>query len=628
MDIITLQSLAEQIGTANGYISTNRSGEQLEIKGSNFLGKMVVWVRFKLNQNYKEAALTAKRKVMLSLLSDKKYGDDFQRKINPLDPQGKFFYEAKPLSARKVYRFIENVRNEATQRVASAKDWVDRWSDKASTITSRENFQARTEAMLEEKMKDVRGVKIEDLDLKDLSDTVNNEALSDHAAMKRITGKEDAKEHVDRVLSEVLDQRIAAARLKLQDKLKQELAGVGLADEVEQSITSEIADTTIVTIDELKSRVEKEVLKQIGYEFDDLLKEAQSKHNFNEHLAQLPEVKEQLQMKLRQRNQDQMLLLGDVRKQAMQLLDQWVKSKQETLSTIKTSQFTGTDNLLKRLALENPYIGKLQIEYLQWVIEQTLEEVYNRNADSYEALGMDKGKLLSKLHQFVRKDSLFNNLRDLFRQSPKPDSLFNNNNWQTADIRGVVENCVETISDPMAESYKKILPLKGQVPDYIYETLVDQVAKGRVYDPEFVSVANQLHIDTLTKNDSKELYGLLQSPQVAQKRIGSKADLAHFTLEDVLKKMLSNKDMQNADKKRKAINAIMPEEIKDKLLDELEGQLAMVKSRIMSEADVKSLFQRGAIRFLRAQNINFEEMKIIPESKAEEAVSTIYETPL
>ena len=628
MDIITLQALADQIGTANGYISTNRSGEQLEVKGSNFLGKMVVWVRFKLNQNYKEAALTAKRKVMLSLLSDEKYGDDFQRKINPLDPQGKFFYEAKPLSARKVYRFIENVRNEATQRVASAKDWVDRWSDKVSTMTSRENFQARTEAMLEEKIKDVRGIGIEDLDLKDLSDTVNKEALSDNAAMRRITGKEDAKEHVDKVLSGVLDQRIAAARLKLQDKLKQELAGVGLADGVEQSITSEIADTTIVTMDELKSRVKEEVLKQIGYEFDDLLKEARSKHNFNEHLAQLPEVKEQLQMKLTQQNQDQMLLLGDVRKQAMQLLDQWVISKQETLSMIKASQFAGMDNLLKRLALENPYIGKLQIEYLQWVIGQTLEEVYNRNADSYEALGMDKGKLLSKLHQFVQQDLLFNNLRDVFKLSPKPDSLFDSDNWQTADIRGAVQNCVETISEPTAESYKKILPLKGQVPDHLYETLVEQVAKGYVYNPEFISVANQLHIDALTKNDSEGLYRLLQSPQVAEKSIGSKADLAHFTLEDLLKKMLSNKDMQSANKRRNAIDAMIPKEIRDELLDKLEGQLAMVKSRIMSEADANSLFQRGAIRFLRAQNINFEEMKIIPESKTEEPVSTWHETPI
>ena len=378
MDGVNLQSLVKLISQSSGYISINQSTEELKTEGSTFLGKIVIWVRFKFNHNYKEATQTAKSKIKDLLLADQIYGKNFQKRINELDPQGSIFYKDKPLSARKVYRFINEVQQDVGERINRAQDWVGWYSAKAGTIASQESFDGRTKAMLAEKIKNERSLTAEDVDLKGLSDEVNQAAVHDGRAMVAIRSEMDADEHVDKTLSEVLDRRIVASRLKLQDELNKQLAVSGLADEAKQSIATEIADTTIATMDELKTRVNKEVLKQIGDEFDGLLQQVKSTHGFNEQLMQLPEVKEQLHATLAQQNQDEMLPVAQARKQATQLLNQWILSKQETIAALQSSQFAGMPNLLKKLVLHDPHIGKTQIESIQRDVEQTLEEIYRQ----------------------------------------------------------------------------------------------------------------------------------------------------------------------------------------------------------------------------------------------------------
>ena len=57
MDVINLQSLVQMIDRSHGYISLDRATEELRTEGTHFMGKVVTWVRFKFNREYREAVL-------------------------------------------------------------------------------------------------------------------------------------------------------------------------------------------------------------------------------------------------------------------------------------------------------------------------------------------------------------------------------------------------------------------------------------------------------------------------------------------------------------------------------------------------------------------------------------------
>ena len=622
MDVINLQSLVQMINRSHGYIGLDRATEELRTEGTHFMGKVVTWVRFKFNREYREAVLLARGKVKDLLSNDPLLGKDFKARINELDPQGSIFYKDKPLSARKVYRFISDVRqHSATEKIDRAQGFIDWYSGKVETQTSRESFNDRTDAMLREKIKDQRGISVADVDLEDLGDEVNEQARDNTVAIRTIADQKDnkqaqyAQKHVDKTLSATLDRRIGDARLKLQEKLHGYLEATGLDDETKQSVAAEIADTTIATTDELKTRVNEAIVDRIGSEFEGLLTQVQEEHQFNERLMQLPEVQTQLQERLTQQNQEQILSVADARKQATQLLSQWVVSKQEAMSALEQGQYTGMDDLLKKLLLQNPHLGKSQIESIQQDMKQVLDEVYQKDADTCSALGLDKGKILSKMHQSTRRDVLFNSLKELSNRASKPDSLFDGETWQLTGVKTAMRNYTEDTVAPLLSSYKKVLSLKGEIPDHIHEILMQQVTQGKEWGAEFISIANQIHIDTLTENNHKELYRLLQTPEVAQKRIGSRDDLRDFTLNDLLKVMLPAKDIDNPEKRRQAIDKLMSAETRDHLLEKLEVKLGMVKSRVMSEKHAGELFQRETLSFLRGLKINFEHR--VATAKAE-----------
>ena len=635
MDRMGLQSLMQMIDRSNGYIGINRTTQQLKTDGTTFLGRIVTWVRFKFNRDYKEAVLLAKGKVKELLLSDRLYGRDFEARINELDPQGSIFYKNKPLSARKVHRFISDVRkNSMATKIDRAQGWVDWYSGKIQTMTSGENFQERTDAMIAEKIRDQRGISVADVDVENLDDEVNSRARKDIEEIETIACLNEneqgqrAQNHVDRILSEVLDRRIDEARAGLHDELNTRLDASGLDGEVKQAMASEIDDTTIATTDELKMRVNEAVVKQMGSEFDGLLKKVSEEHNFNEQLMRLPEVKEQLQAQLAQHNEDRMLSVADAREQATGLLSRWLSGKKEAIDALRPSQYTGVDSLLKRLVLQDPYIGKPQIEAVQQDMEETLDEIYNKNAEACQALGLDRGKILSKMRQSTRRDMLFGSLKELSNQAPKPGYLFSDKNWKLSGVKTAMRNYTEDTVGPLLDSYNKVSSLKGKIPNNIYEISMQQVKQGVQLEPEFIAIANQVHIETLTDNNYSGLYRLLQTPEVAGKAIGSKDDLSEFTLNDLLKVMLPAKDIDNPEKRRQAIDKLIPSGMRDQLLDKLDEQLGMVKSRIMKEEHAGDLFQRGTLRFLRDLKINFEHRVATAEAELREPSYVRLETPV
>ena len=622
MDMIDLQSLAQLVARSNGYLVVNRSTDELETRGSNFLGKMVSWVRFKTNRKYRQAALDAKQKVVDSMLSDHEYGHNFRKRIAQLERSNVLFSENKPLSIRAVRRFISEVQDEVKPHLRAVR-WINWFSDQVNTIASHDNFDESIKTMLAEKIKYAPGLSAADVDLKAVGDEIQRVALSDDSAVAAITNQEHAREHVTKAMSAVLDQRIAEASLKLKDELNRHLSAAGLPEAARKMLRAQIVGEAIVTLAELDAQLHEQTLKCVSDELDDLYAQVGAELGFSEKVKRFAEVKEQLLERLA--HGQPLVTMSAARQQAKQLLGQWVQDKQAALAAIQPPQFAGVDQLLRRLVLQDPLLDKAQLLRLQRPITRTLEAIYARDSAAYEALGMDRGKFLSKLQQFHRGDLLFNDLRDLLKQVGT-HSLFDSHDSSaaiqpptdaaaqlSADVKTVVRDYVVPISRPLIKGYAQVAPLKGKIPDALYTIAWDALVHGETWNPELIAEVNGYHINRLVDHAKQGFYELLLSPQVAKVRIGSKENLQDFTLEELLQSLLDGKQIKDLRQRCEAIDRVIPEAAQEQFLGELEAQLAKVKSTIMSEADAQALFQRAALRFLRAQKISFEEARATVE---------------
>ena len=614
-----LHNLSRMVSTSSGYLRFNRSTGNLQTNGGNFLSRLVVWIRFKTSSTYRSSIVDAKRRVIASMLSDSVHGDNFRQKIEGLDRRRGFFFNDKPLSARKVRRFINDVTqggNQALHRRSSEQksnedlsrglvDWV---CGRGNTIASGEAFEDNLHAMLSEKLQDEHGIEAADVNLKGIGDEVHRAALSDREGMVSVTDGSQATAHVNKAMSRILDERIADSRATNQTKLYKRLSVSGLSDAEMSEVNAEIAASKIATMDELDQHVNRLVILKVDGEFPQLLKQAQAEKDFNGVLAQLPELRAQLKEELARQNDHRMLSVEQARSKAGDMLSRWIESKQQALEAAQESQHTSIVDVLTQLALQEPRARKEHIQSFRQTIEQTLDEIYKKNRSDYAALNVSKTKLFAMLYKFDRHGVLLNRLRNSVKETQATSSPFDDDVRQVADIKGVAQKYIESVSKPMTRSYAKVLSLRTKVPDHICQTMLDKVSKGYVWEPKFISAANGMHIANLTKKDNEGLYELLDSPQVARKRIGNKEDFVSFSLEDLLKSMLGSKNAGNYKKRCQAIDRVVPDEVKIKLLDELDRQLLMVQSRVMDEEDANALFQRGAVRFLRSQNINFEAM--------------------
>jgi len=348
------------------------------------------------------------------------------------------------------------------------------------------------------------------------------------------------------------------------------------------------------------------VIAQIDGEFAELLRHAQDKFDCHDSFSQLPQIRKQLRESLAQQEEQRMLSLEGARNKAQQLLEQWVSGKQQALIASQESRHASVANVLIQLTLNEPWLGKAQVASFRDTIEQSVADAYAAHRPVYEALQIDKKKLCALLHRPAASDALFSHLSDLVRQTHKASAAFDDSGWSPPDIKAMLQNHNAALTQPLVDSYAKVAALKGKVPPHIYQTMLRRVAEGANWAPQFIAAANALHSATLIHKDGRGLYALLDSPPVARKRIGSREDFVSFTLEDLLLSMLGPKNINNPKKRRKAIDVIVPQALKDELLNELEQQLLKVQSRVMNADDANALFERGALRFLRAQNINFE----------------------
>ncbi len=610
-----LHNLSRIVSTSSGYLRVNHSTGNLQTSGGNFLSRLVVWIRFKTSSSYRSSILDAKRRIMESMLSDSVYGDNFRQKIDGLDRRHGFFFNDKPLSARKVHRFINDVTQDVNQTLHQERsqqelsrglvDWV---CGKGNTIASGETFEDNLHAMLAEKLQDERSIKAADVDLRGIGDEVHQVSSNDQEAMATITDDAQATAHVSKAMSRILDERIADSRSVNQEKLYKRLSVSGLSEAEMRKVNDEIAASKIATMDELDQHVNKLIILKVDEEFPQLLQQALAEQDFDGELAQLPELRAQLKEELTQQSDHRMLSMEVARNKVSLLLNGWLESKQQAIAAAQESQHTSIVDVLTKLTLQEPQVRKEHIQSFRQTIEQTLDEIYEKNRSDYEALNVAKAKLFSMLYKFDRHDVLLKRLQGVVKETQEASSLFEDDIRQVPDIKGVAKRYVESVSKPMVQSHAKVLALRGKIPDHIFHTMLEKVSKGYVWEPRFISAANGMHIANLTKKENEGLYALLDSPQVARKRIGSKEDFISFSLDDLLKSMLGPKNVNNHKKRRQAIDRIVPGEVKLKLLDELDHQLLMVRSRVMNEQDANALFQRGAVRFLRAQNINFEAM--------------------
>ena len=610
-----LHNLSRIVSTSSGYLRVNRSTGDLQTNGSNFLSKLVVWIRFKTSSSYRNSIVDAKHRVMESMLSDRVYGENFRQKIEGFDKRNGFLFNNKPLSARKIRRFIDDVMqgvNQALSQESSQQElsvalvgWV---CGRGGTIASRETYEEKLSTMLAEKVQDERGIEATDIDLKGIDDEIHQSALNDQEGMVAVTDGNQAMEHVNKMMSRILDRRIANMRSQTRTKLRDRLSVSGLPEAEKRKVNVEIAASKIATMDELDQYVNQLIISQVDEEFPQLLQQTQAKHEFHDEFAGLPELRNQLKEELARQDSHRMLSMDAARDKATQLLGRWIESKQEALSAAQESRHTAVVDVLTKLSLQEPHARKAHIQSFRQTIEQTLDEIYEKNRSDYEALDVSKAKLFSMLYKFDRRNVLLNRLQNLVKETRAASSLFDDDVQQVPDIKRVAKRYIESVSKPMAGSYARVLMLKGKIPDHICHTMMEKISKGYVWEPRFISAANGLHISNLTKKGKEGIYELLDSPQVARKRIGSKEDFVSFSLEDLLKSMLGPKNIDNHKKRCQAIDQIVPDEVKNQLLNELDQQLLMVRSRVMSEEDANALFQRGAVRFLRAQNINFETM--------------------
>ena len=610
-----LHNLSRIVSTSSGYLRVNRSTGNLQANGGNFLSRLVVWIRFKTSSSYRSSIVDAKRRIMESMLSDSVYGEDFRQKIEGLDRRHGFFFNDKPLSTRKVRRFIDDVTesvNQALHRERSqqelSKGLVDWVCGKGNTIASGEAFEDNLHAMLAEKLQDEQGVKVADVDLRGIGDEVHQASLNDQEGMAAVTNGAQAKAHVGKAMSSILDGRIADSRATNQEKLSKRLSVSGLSEAEIRHINAEIAASKIATMDQLDQHVNRLVILKVDEEFPQLFQQAQVQQDFDGELSQLSELRAQLKEELARQNDHRMLSMDIARDKVGQLLNRWLEGKQQAIAAAQESRHTGIVDVLTKLALQEPRVRKEHIQSFRQTIEQTLDELYQKNRSDYEALNVAKAKLFSMLYKFDRHDVLLKRLQGSLRETQASSSLFEDNIRQVPDIKGAAKRYIESVSKPMVRSYAKVSALRGKIPDHIFHTMLEKVSKGYVWEPRFISAANGMHIDSLTQKGNEGLYALLDSPQVARKSIGSRDDFVSFSLDDLLKSVLGPKNIDNHKKRRQAIDQVVPNEVKVKLLDELDHQLLMVRSRVMSEEDANALFQRGAVRFLRAQNINFEAM--------------------
>ena len=485
--------------------------------------------------------------------------------------------------------------------------WVKRWSGMGGG-DSRDVFNAE----LDKRLTDAplaSAIDVRNVQTAGLREQIYKEILEDSTSVAVIKNEEDAKAMVLNKLSALLAPRIEQANLDLQKELSLRLSAVGLSASDHRNLETAITDMQITTMGQLNRAIDQLVVKQVDAEFESLFKQVKDGYGFNEEVGSLSTVRAQVREQIAARH---VTSVRATRDSAVKLLEQWLNTKAEALKAIQPSRYLGSDSLLKRLVLQEPYMTKVQVEEFQQAIEKTLDETYKRDPSAYDALGMDAQKIFSKLRQIERRDTLFNELRTQVQQAEKPNSVFDKETWHATNAAATVQNYMAALAEPLVQSYRQVEQLKEWVPQPIYETARAAVLnEGATWGEDFIGITNGLYIDTLKENNNAALYKLLESPRVGEQPLGAGPNRASLTFKDLVDSTIERKRDRNKQKVRQqAIDRLIPAEHRDYLLADMEHELSQIQDRVIDSSAANDLFQNRAINFLREAKIDFEAKKI------------------
>lgn len=707
MPELNFQSISSMIANTKGYLSFNQRKDTIEVQGKNFLSRLVTWIRYQRNEAAHQAAMQARDKIVTALTQNNDYSDFFRAKIAEKFPAA-FQVDKKPLSARKVKQFITTVTKEAESqraqeaRIAEAKRAttarVEWFVGRGGTDASRDWLPNHSNQMLIEKTRDMPAIKAQDVDTHNLAEEVFQTTMANKESVEAASTAMEMEPVVLQALNGVLDKRVAEAVKQHRLNLNQTLDSAGLDPKHQKFLKSFIdINSNNLTQASLIADVNRTTVEQIEEEFQGLFKEALQVNEFKEILQGTEAVKKDLCQTLNREVESmaKVVTVDTMRERAAQLLKQFIASKNAALA-LAPARMASVDSLVKRLVLQNPFIGERQAKIIQAEVDGAFQESYQQHQADYKQSKITEKNFVSKLRQLHYGDVLFPLLKKAVEPTDDNLSMFDNPTWTTgvkeqvqqyvkqvtgegqiqqdsyqvtsedqtqqdfkrvgspkdqaqqdtermADIEEQTKQHVkwaaqfiEGEGSSYGESLQELQKLKGQLPEFVYQKVLEGVEAGAKIGPgqssEFYATANAQYIQYLTENNRETLYRLFSSPEVLDRRLGSvNEDVAHkkqfesFTLRDLLQTLPTVQNEKKNVATHEKIGQIIPYEKMEDLLDRVQNRLELVRSHIMTQTQADAMFQREIVNFLREQNIDFASQVMRPE---DEEVLVRQETPL
>ena len=496
----------------------------------------------------------------------------------------------------------EAVKQLNRQRLDLVKTWVERWVD-VSNRDGREFFKGELD-------KSLAAAGMEAISAKEFGAEVGREILENPKYVAAIESEDNAKAIILNELQVLLKPRIEQAHLEFQKKLHGRLQQANLPNAAHRHLDNRISKAQIKTMEQLNKEIKDLVVGQIDSEFESLFMQVKKGYRFEEEFASVSTLREQVRGKIVAQDADKIISIGAVRKQAIELLEQWLSVKIEALRAIESSRFSEVS--LKKLVLQEPYMTKNQVEEFQQAIEQTLNAAYEKYANSYEAQFIEPQQLFSKLEDSEHRNALYDKLSTLVQEAVKPASMLDDEAWHANGIDALVREHIADVVRPTLHSYRQVEHLSGLVPDSIYREASKAVTDHRkIWGPDLIASINGLYINTLKDDNNAALYELLESPEIALQVLGVKSDQTPFTFKDLVESSIKKgSDVNNAKERHKAIDQLIPAEEKNYLLKGIENDLLQPRDGVISKTAAGRLFQESVLSALQNTKMDFERKEI------------------
>ena len=325
-----LQSLKQMLQGSDGFLGINRSTNKIEIQNTHFLGKLVVWIRYKTSSSYRRGIAEAQRQIQSAMMLDADYGKYFFMKI--AQTSSDYLSSNKPISVRAIRTFIAEVEDYAAhadsaelateQRVQKLSDLKDRIGELSAHSGKDEDSQAldaKVDTVLKATIVAKSGINVADINREGIGEELYKEAVADEAGLLAIADEQQVESYVDKVLSNILERRVDNATQALQSGLQKRLAAATLPDDVRQTVENAIRTSQIVDEAGLDAHVNKIILQLHEADFDRLLDSVCQKYGFEKETFNSSDIKQALPAYLLERA-NQRLSFASVADHAMDFL--------------------------------------------------------------------------------------------------------------------------------------------------------------------------------------------------------------------------------------------------------------------------------------------------------------------